>query len=651
MFRLLFRSLALVASLCCSSLTLQAALPVSPRNANGSISKAISQSDGKVIVVGSFSYIGDAERAGIARLNADGTLDPTFDPGTGANGAIDLVAAQSDGKVLIVGPFTSVNGTTRNGVARLNSDGKLDSTFNPGAGISSPGNGAINDLQIDSGGKAVLAGGFDSFNNVTRHMWVRLSLDGSVDPTFDAGKNLIRDIISPTADGIKRFSFYPDGQLVIIGYFQAGNKYDLARVAVDGTIDTTFQATAVSNAAVAAQPDGRVLIGDGFINTFTGGLNRLNADGQTDITFHAAANRPTLIRLQPDGRILLLDFTLRRLNYDGSSDPTFQVPQIASGNSASPTLAGMELQSDGRILINGSFNRVNGIPRTGVARLLPDGSVDPTFVPDPSVIATGFARNFSTRLVVGTGEFVLIGGFIVDGTAPKKLMIRGIGPSLATAGVQTPSADPRLSLRDSSGAEIARNDNWRQTQIGGVITSDEASEIQASGLAPKSDSEAAMIVSLAPGQYTAILEDAAGQGTALVEMYDLDGSTTTRVANISTRGAVGTGDNVMIGGAILGGTHPTEVLVRALGPSLTASGIINALQDPSLTLYNANGFLVGSNENWKDNQRSDIQSTDAAPTDDREAAILSVLQPGNYTAIVRGRNNTTGIALVEFYGL
>jgi hypothetical protein len=228
-------------------------------------------------------------------------------------------------------------------------------------------------------------------------------------------------------------------------------------------------------------------------------------------------------------------------------------------------------------------------------------------------------------------------------------MIRGIGPSLTTAGVHSPAADPRLSLHDSSGAEIARNDNWRQTQIGGAITGDQVSEIQASRLAPQSDSEAAMIVSLSPGQYTAIVEDPAGQGTALVEMYDLDGSTTTRVANISTRGHVGTGDNVMIGGAILGGTHPTEVLVRALGPSLTASGVINALQDPNLALYNANGFLVGSNENWKDNQASDIRSTDAAPTDDREAAILAVLQPGNYTAVVRGKNNTTGIGLVDFY--
>ena len=134
-------------------------------------------------------------------------------------------------------------------------------------------------------------------------------------------------------------------------------------------------------------------------------------------------------------------------------------------------------------------------------------------------------------------------------------------------------------------------------------------------------------------------------------MYYLDSSTSTRVANISTRGDVATGDNVLICGAILGGTHPTEVLVRALGPSLTDSGVVGALQDPTLTLHNADGFLVGSNENWKDYDETNIRSTEAAPTDDREAAVLSVLQPGNYTAVVRGKNNTTGIALVEFYSL
>ena len=184
----------------------------------------------------------------------------------------------------------------------------------------------------------------------------------------------------------------------------------------------------------------------------------MNADGQTDITF--PPGRPIAARLSRMDHLrprflcegLLMAVSIRLSSF-------LVLPQIDS-----PVLKGMEMQTV--VACYGSFNKVNGVPRPGVARLLANGTVDPTFVPDPSIIATGFARNFSTRLVLGTGEFVLIGGFIVDGTAPKKVMIRGIGPSLAPAGVATPSADPRLSLRDSGGAEIARNDNWRQTQIG-----------------------------------------------------------------------------------------------------------------------------------------------------------------------------------------
>lgn len=643
MFRLLLATL-LFGSFFCGSRPVLGADPVSPRNANGSITKAIPQPDGKVIVVGNFSYIGTVERAGIARLKADGTLDPTFDPGAGPNGAINFLALQSDGKVVLVGPFTTVEGTTRRGIARLNSDGALDLSFDPGTGPDAE----VLDLLIDGSDKAVLAGHFDAVNGVTRHMLARLNLDGSVDPTFDAGKNFTD--LSPGFGYVKRIALYPDGQLIPIGLFGAGGKYDIVRVAVDGTVDQSFLASGVSMGAVAAQPDGRVLVGDGSVNGSHGGLVRLNADGQTDITFQETLNRPTVIRLQSDGRILVLAGRLERLTYIGTGDPTFVSPQIGSGRSDPPTLKGMEVQADGGILIYGSFHSVNGVTRYGVARLLANGSVDPTFVPDQSIIATGFALNLSTRVVVGTGDHVLIGGFIVDGTSPKKLMIRGIGPSLASSGVPTCLADPRVSLRDSSGAAIAQNDNWRTTQMGGVITSDQASEIEATGIAPKSDAESAMIVTLAPGAYTAIVEGTGG-GTALVEMYDLDGSTATRVANISTRGHVATGDNVMICGAILGGTHPTEVLVRALGPSLTGSGVTGALQDPTLTLHNANGFLVGSNEDWKDNQKAAIESTEAEPTDDREAAILSVLQPGSYTAVVRGKNNTTGIALVEFYSL
>lgn len=642
MFRVSILTATLAATLFCPLPSIHAE-PVSPRNANGSITKAVPQADGKVIIAGPFSYIGTAERAGIARLQADGSLDPTFDAGIGANGAINLLALQSDGKVLIAGSFTSVAGTARPRIARLNADGTLDSTFDPGAGPDDE----ISELLIGPGDEAVLAGRFEVCNGITRHFLVRLNANGQVDPTFDAGKNLTG--LGGSTKGVLRLAFYPGGQLIAAGRFQAGDKYDLVRLAVDGTVDQSFLAKGLSIGAIAVQPDGKVLV-SGFVNgSFTAGLSRLNADGQTDATFRV---NPQDVRVQPDGRILVLDgLGVRRLDGNGNDDSTFVSPRFGSGRSSPAFISGIELQSDGRIVISGSFASVNGIPRIGVARLLGNGSVESNFVPAPSIIATGSVLNFSTRVTVGTGDQVLIGGFIVDGTTPKKIMIRAIGPSLARL-IANPLLDPRVTLRNSSGDAIARNDNWRATQTGGLITGDQMKEIEASGIPPQNDAESAFIVTLQPGAYTAIVDGAGGgTGVALVEMYDLDGNTAARIANISTRGVVATDDNVLIGGAILGGTHPTEVLVRAIGPSLTASGVSGALADPTLKLYDNNGFLVRSNDRWRAVQEEDIKSTGAAPTDDKEAAILTVLQPGNYTAVVRGENGATGIGLVEFYAL
>ena len=651
-----FRTLTLIliaAAFAATEFRAVAAEPVSPRNANGSIRKAIPQPDGKVIVAGPFSYIGQTQRAGIARLNSDGTLDQTFDSGSGANGSIDHLALQSDGKILIGGVFTSVSGTARAGIARLNANGTLDSTFDPGTGAD----GEVFRMLVDANNKVVLGGNFGSFNSVARYGLVRLNLDGTVDLAFDAAKNFTA--VGPPGPGAIRrvldFAFYPDGQLIVIGIFNAGGKFSPVRVAVDGTVDQSFVVQAISNKLVAAQPDGRVLIGDGMAYNRNGSLVRANADGQQDITFQAFVT-PRALRLQADGRILVIDQNeFRRLLYNGSVDPTFTSPQLGSGRPATfPMFAGVEPQDDGRILIYGSFNSVNGIPRVGVARLLQDGSVDPTFVPEPSFIATGFALNLSTRAQAGAGPAALIGGFMVVGDAPKKVMIRAIGPSLASssAPIKTPLGNPRVTLRDSSGEALAQNDDWKTTQTGGLITANQAGEIEASGIAPTQEKESAFIVTLPPAAYTAVLEGSdAVPGTALVEIYDLDSTAAARIANISTRGAVQTGENVMIGGVILGGAFPTEVLVRAMGPSLTQSGVSGALPDPQIGLYNANGFLVGSNDNWKRDNKAEIESTEAAPTDDREAAIVTILQPGNYTAVVTGENGSTGIALVEFYAL
>jgi len=269
------------------------------------------------------------------------------------------------------------------------------------------------------------------------------------------------------------------------------------------------------------------------------------------------------------------------------------------------------------------------------------------------------AKNISTRLAVGTGDNVLIGGIIIQGNAPKKVIIRAIGPELTQYGVPGALQDPFLELHDVSGALIGQNDNWGTTIQGGVITSDQVAEIQASGLAPGDSHESAIIATLQPGNYTAIIrgEPDGTTGVALVEVYDLgtaslDVSSNAQLGNISTRGLVQTGDNVMIGGFIVRGDMPATVIVRAIGPSLTAYGVPGALQDPTLELHDGTGAVIGSNDNWRDDPgAAQIQADNLAPSDPRESATIVTLAPGNYTAIVRGTNDTTGVALVEAFVL
>jgi hypothetical protein len=269
--------------------------------------------------------------------------------------------------------------------------------------------------------------------------------------------------------------------------------------------------------------------------------------------------------------------------------------------------------------------------------------------------------NISTRSFVQTGEHVMIGGFIVQGTGPKRVIIRAIGPELTQYGIANALANPRLELHNGTGALIATNDNWQTTILGGIITSNQVSDIQNSGHAPTAASESAIVANLQPGNYTAIVRGVSNaNGVALVEVYDLSPAASSSLGNISTRGFVDTGQNVMIGGFVVQGTGTKRVIIRAIGPELTQHGITNALADPRLELHNQSGALIASNDNWQTmilggvitgNQVSDIQNSGHAPTAASESAIIANLHPGNYTAIVRGVSNTTGVALVEAYDL
>jgi glucose/arabinose dehydrogenase len=254
------------------------------------------------------------------------------------------------------------------------------------------------------------------------------------------------------------------------------------------------------------------------------------------------------------------------------------------------------------------------------------------------------ALNISGRARVEAGQGVVISGFIVTGTTPKRVGVRGLGPSLANFGVPGPLADPIIRLNRGDGSLVMVNDNWKNTQ---------QVEITAAGLAPPNDKEAALIATLPAGNYTAVVSGKnGGTGVALAEVYDLDQAADSRLANISTRAMVGTGSNVLIGGFITGSKiGATRVAIRALGPSLQQFGIANPLPDPSLELHNANGALLASNDNWQSDasQAALITSYGLAPPSTSESAIAVSLAPGRYTAIVTGKNNQTGIGLIEIY--
>jgi len=284
-----------------------------------------------------------------------------------------------------------------------------------------------------------------------------------------------------------------------------------------------------------------------------------------------------------------------------------------------------------------------------------------TRVYDISSLPESRLGNISTRAFVQTGDNAMIGGFIVQGIEPKRVIIRAIGPELSRFGVPNVLADPTLELHDGTGGLIASNDNWQHTIIGGIITTNQVRDITTSGHAPTAISESAIIADLPAGNYTAIVRgvnDTTGVG--LVEVYDLGPSSNSILGNISTRSFVQTDDNVMIGGFIVQGTQPKRVILRAIGPELSQFGVPNPLSDPTLELHDSSGALIASNDNWQhtiiggiimSDQVRDIRSSGHAPTDGRESAIIAELLPGNYTGIVRGVNNTTGVGLVEVYDL
>jgi hypothetical protein len=306
------------------------------------------------------------------------------------------------------------------------------------------------------------------------------------------------------------------------------------------------------------------------------------------------------------------------------------------------------------LTVNNSTGLISGTPANAGTLIVPinannaagSGQADLIIEVTGAVATPTQLLNIATRMRVQTGENVLIGGFIITGTDPKRVIIRGIGPSLAQFFTDA-LADPTLELYQGN-TLLVMNDNWKIRADG----SSQQAEIEATGIPPTNDLESAIVQTLTPASYTAILRGKNNTtGIGVVEAYDLDQAANSKLANISTRGFVDTGDNVMIGGLIIGpaGGGSATVVVRAIGPSLSNFGISGALQDPTLDLVDSNGVVIRSNDNWRDSQEAEIIATGLQPSDDRESALIQMPAPGSYTAIVRGVGGTTGVGLVEVY--
>jgi hypothetical protein len=424
--------------------------------------------------------------------------------------------------------------------------------------------------------------------------------------------------------------------------------------------------TGVFNAAISAAPGGghlTVVFYDQRDNTpgnttqcnlylaqsFDGGLTWQPNIRLTSITTNAA-----LAPLTPDGYILgdyqgIAESTTPDVpavpvwidTRKGQPDPFITRVGIASEvNFTAFQASRLSLAQINDPLLGGKTGDADGDNEDNLSEFL--SQTEPN---DPaSVIHTSRQLNISTRETVGTGDNVLIGGFIVTGTTPKSVLLRAIGPSLADQGLSGVLQDPVLELHQGNSL-IVQNDNWKSTQ---------KTAIEDTGIPPTDDRESAIVITLAPGEYTAIVRGKnAAIGTALVEAYDLDPTPASQFGNISTRGEVGTGTNVLIGGLIVSPEADAQanVVLRALGPSLGGMGVSGPLQDPTLELHDKEGAIIASNDNWRETQEGIISSTDLGPTDDREAALFATLPAGEYTAVVQGAGGTSGVGLVEAFNI
>lgn len=430
--------------------------------------------DGKIYVSGNFTTVRGAVRSRIARLNADGTVDTSFNPGTGADGSVSSMALQADGKLLIGGVFTNYNNTQRNRIARINPDGSLDASFNPGSGFNEP----VHSIAIQPDGKAIIAGDFTSYNGTVRNRILRLDADGSLDSGFNTG--------SGASSTVRSLALQADGKVLIGGDFSISangeSRYSIARINTDGGLDTSFNfalSSSITVNCVAVQPDGKVLIGGDFGFSIGGqtarGILRLNENGSRDGSFSPGTGATSQVLssavrsviLQSNGKILIGgDFTqyngttrnrIARINADGSLDTSFN-PGTGTTNSVLIRVNSVATRMDGRILIAGNFRSYNGTTRDRIASLNEDGGLDGSFNP-----TSGLSNEVRSVSIQSDGKIIVAGDFTTYGATTRNRILR-----LNTDGSLDTSFDPGQGANGIVYSAVVQSDG--KVVIGGEFT-------------------------------------------------------------------------------------------------------------------------------------------------------------------------------------
>jgi uncharacterized delta-60 repeat protein len=701
-------------------------------NPNGAVYALAVRPDNRVLVAGTFTNIAGTARAGLAQINLDGSLDLSFNSGASASGGPAALLLQPDGKVIVGGTAIGFGGAAHGTLERLNADGSLDAAFNPSGlgavnalalqsdgkilvGGAAPGalvrlnadgstdssfapapNGTVNALAVQADGRIIVGGAFTSIGGSSVSYLARLTSAGAADPTFNPALNAAVTAISLQSSGKVLFggSFSSVGGLA---------RYNLARLATNtpavqsvevssdhGTVTWTRggSSPALVSALFEQSADGRTwsALGQG---TRVGSADTWALTGQSlasgSLVYVRARGVVVTSQYSSAGTVEAQKQIFTSTGPAGPATPQIQSATLANGTTGSAFYYGVQTNLSGATfsatglpaglsidpvsgIISGTATQTGTFPVTLTATNS-TGTATATLTLVITAPAGGASVvrfvNLSARAQV-TSTDPLIAGLVIGGTTTRTVLLRAIGPGLAPYGVTNGIAHPRMQLYKSGGVLMNENTGWG----GSAALSAVFNQVGAFPLTTGS-TDAAMLVSLAPGSYSVVVSDTAGaSGVALAEIYDTgtDASASApRLVNLSARATANSGQTVLIGGFVVSGSAPKQVLVRGVGPALAGYGVTAFMADPVLNLYDVNGTLIAQNDNWG----TPVTVTPAQPaanaaalilaasqaggfafgSGSADAAVLVTLPPGSYSAQVKSVTGITGTSLVEIYEL